>query len=123
MQLETLGRLLLRAAPFFNAPVAAIAVSPRFSGLVGRNIAVLSYTGRRTGRRFSIPVGYRRSGDEIVIDVGMADAKTWWRNFLGEGAPLTLRLGGADRPGHGVARRDDQGPRAGRVTVTVWLTD
>ena len=88
MRLEKLGRVLLRAAPVFNAPVAALAASERFGGLMGRNIAMLTYTGRRSGRRFSIPVAYRRaddSGDNVIIGVGMPEANTWWRNFVGEG--------------------------------------
>ena len=117
MQLNRLGKLLLRAAPLLNAPVAAMAASPRFGGLISGDIAIVSYTGRRSGRRFTIPVGYRRSGDEISIPVAMPDAKTWWRNFLGDGGPLTVRLDGAERAGHAVARRDDNG----RVTVAVRL--
>lgn len=116
-QLTTFGRLLMRAAPIFNAPVAALAASPRFGGLIRRNITMITYTGRRSGRTFSIPVAYRRSGDEIEIAVNMPDAKTWWRNFLGDGAPLTLRLDGTQRTGHAVAERDENG----RVTVTVRL--
>ena len=46
------------------------------------------------------------------------DSKTWWRNFTGEGGPITLvGLDGADRTGHAVAHRDDRG----RVTVRVRL--
>jgi len=120
MQLDNnLGRLLMRAAPLVNAPVAALANSPRFGRLVNRNIAMVTYTGRRSGRTFSIPVGYRRSGDDVTISVNMPDAKTWWRNFLGDGAPLTLRLGDTDRVGHAVAKRDDKG----RVTVTARLSN
>jgi hypothetical protein len=119
VQLQTLGRFLLRAAPLLNTPVAAVAASPRFGGLISRNVAVLTYKGRRSGRTFSIPVSYRRSGDEVSIAVGMPDAKTWWRNFLGEGGPLTLKLDGIPRAGHAVARRH----KDGRVTVTVQLTD
>jgi hypothetical protein len=113
-----LGRLIMRAAPVFNAPIAAVARSPRFGGLVNRNIAMLSYVGRRSGRTFSIPVAYRRTADEVVITPNMPEAKTWWRNFLGDGAPLTLRLDGTERAAHGVARRDEKG----RVTVSVRLT-
>jgi hypothetical protein len=47
----------------------------------------------------------------------MPEAKTWWRNFLNTGGPLTLRLDGADRAGHAVAKQDERG----RVTVTVRL--
>jgi len=116
-----LGRLLLRAAPLMNAPVAAIAASPRFGGALRRsNIALVTYTGRRSGRTFSIPVAYRRRDDEnIDIGANLPDAKTWWRNFLGECAPLSVTLDGVERAGHGVAHRDEKG----RVTVSVRLAD
>ena len=116
-----LGRLVMRAAPFLNAPVAAIAASPRFGGALRRsNIALVTYTGRRSGRTFSIPVAYRRRDNEnIDIGANLPDAKTWWRNFLGEGAPLSVTLDGVERAGHGVAHRDEKG----RVTVSVRLAD
>jgi len=114
-----LGRLLLRAAPLLNAPVAAIAASPRFGKALRRsNIALVTYTGRRSGRTFSIPVSYRhRNDDTIDIGANLPDAKTWWRNFLGDGAPVTVTIDGVERAGHGVAHRDDKG----RVTVQVRL--
>jgi hypothetical protein len=109
----------MRAAPVFNAPIAALANSPRFGRLINRNIAMLTYTGRRSGRSYSIPVAYRRSGGEVVISVGMPEAKTWWRNFLNAGAPLTLRLDETERAGHAVAKQDAKGA----VTVTVRLAE
>ena len=118
-QFTTFGRLLMRAAPILNAPVAALTNSPRFGRFIGRNITLITYTGRRSGRTFSIPVAYRRSGDEIAIAANMPDAKVWWRNFLGDGAPLTLSLDGTQRPGHAVAQRDE----SGHVTVTVRLAN
>lgn len=118
-QSRTFTRLLMRAAPLFNAPVAAIATSSRFGGILRRNITMITYTGRRSGRTFTIPVAYRRRGDEMEIAANMPDAKTWWRNFLGDGAPLTLRLDGRERAGHAVAHRDHNG----RVTLTVRLAN
>jgi hypothetical protein len=113
-------RLIMRAAPLFNAPVAAIATSPRLGARLRRSVTLITYTGRRSGRTFSIPVAYRRRGDENVdIDANLPDAKTWWRNFVGDGAPISLTLDGAERTGHAVAHRDDKG----RVTVHVRLTD
>ena len=109
----------MRAAPLFNAPVAAMATSRRFGGLVNRNITMLSYTGRRSGRSFSSPVAYRRTGNEITINANLPQTKTWWRNFLGDGGPITLQLNGTERAGHAVAKRDNKG----RVTITVQLTD
>jgi hypothetical protein len=112
------GRLIMRAAPLFNAPVAAIANSPRLGARLRRNVTLITYTGRRSRRTFSIPVAYRRRGDEIDIAANLPDAKTWWRNFVGDGAPISLTLDGAERAGHAVAHRDDKG----RVTVRVRLT-
>ncbi|WP_414686382.1 nitroreductase/quinone reductase family protein [Mycobacterium sp.] len=109
----------MRAAPLFNAPVAAVVNSTLFGRRVNSNIAMLSYTGRRSGRTFSIPVAYRRTGDAVMISANMAEAKTWWRNFVGSGGPVTVRLDGTEHTGHAVAERDDKG----RVTVTVRLTD
>jgi hypothetical protein len=116
-QLKNYARLFMRAAPLVNAPVAALANSRYFGRFVGRNIAVITYTGRKSGRPFSIPVAFRRSGDDLEITANMPDAKSWWRNFLGDGAPLTVRLDGVERAGHAVARRDEHG----RVTVRVRL--
>jgi hypothetical protein len=110
-------RLIMRAAPVVNASVAAIATS-RFGARLRRSVTLITYTGRRSGRTFSIPVAYRRRGNEIDIAANLPDAKTWWRNFVGDGAPITLTLDGAERAGHAVAHRDDKG----RVTVRVRLT-
>ena len=113
-------RLIMRAAPLFNAPIAAIAASPRFGARLRRSVTLITYTGRRSGRTFTIPVAYRRRGDDsIEIAANVPEAKTWWRNFVGDGAPISLTLGGVERAGHAVAHRDDKG----RVTVRVRLTD
>lgn len=118
-RLKTLERLFFRAAPLLNVPVAVLANSPRLGRLVHRNIAMLTYNGRRSGNQFSIPVAYRRNGDLVTVSVHMPEAKTWWRNFLGAGGPLTLRLEGREHSGHAVAERDHEG----RVTVEVRLHD
>jgi hypothetical protein len=114
---KNVGRLLMRAAPLVNAPVAAMAASPRLGAGIRRSITLVTYTGRRSGRTFSIPVAYRRSGEDIEIAANMPDAKTWWRNFVGDGAPMSLTLDGTERAGHAVAHRSADG----RVTVRVRL--
>jgi len=93
--------------------------APAVGSLVRRGMINIRYVGRRSGRIIETPVGYRRSGDTITINVMSPDAKSWWRNFVGEGGQITLlKLDGADRAGHAVANRDAQG----RVKVTVQLT-
>ncbi|MCV7214051.1 hypothetical protein H7J51_01990 [Mycobacterium crocinum] len=105
------------AAGVVNRGATALITSPRWGRIVGRGLTEIRYTGRRSGRTVALPVGYRRRGSDILIGVAMPDGKTWWRNFVGAGAPLTILLGGTERPGHAVATRDERG----RVTVTVRL--
>jgi hypothetical protein len=63
--------------------------------LLGRRLAVVEYTGRRTGRVNHLVVIYVIDGTQVRIDVAMAQDKTWWRNFE-EPRPLRLRLAGTD---------------------------
>ena len=92
--------------------------APVLGRVVRRGLVKIHYVGRRSGKTIETPVGYRRSGDDITIGVASPDAKTWWRNFLGDGAPITLlRLDGTDRTGHAVANRDS----GGGVSVKVRL--
>jgi hypothetical protein len=102
----------------FNGLAVKLMDVPVVGGIVRRGLVTIRYVGRRSGKTFEIPVGYRRRGDDIVIGASMPDAKAWWRNFLGDGQPITL-LGfdGRDRTGHAVAHRDERG----RVSVTVTL--
>ncbi|GLY52380.1 nitroreductase/quinone reductase family protein [Lentzea sp. NBRC 102530] len=100
-----------------NKLVVGLRDAPLVGRLVRKGITVVSYTGRKSGRTFSTPVGYQRKGDTVDIKVMMPDAKSWWRNFNGEGGPLTLELDGTQRTGHATSHRDDKG----RVTVRVQL--
>ena len=56
MNLDTYTRQVMRAAPLFNAPVKALANSRLIGRFVGRNVAIITYTGRRSGRTISTPV-------------------------------------------------------------------
>jgi hypothetical protein len=99
-----------------NRRVVRMLHSPFWGRILGKGLTIVTYTGRRSGKRFSVPVGYRRQGDIVVLQSKYgSDTKTWWRNFLGSGREAILWLDGADRAGHAVATQDDQG----RVTVTV----
>ncbi|KAF0848846.1 hypothetical protein [Nocardia caishijiensis] len=111
--------MMRRGMRVFNAIVLAVTKAPGLRKVLGKSFAEVSYVGRRSGRTFSTPVNYRRSGDEYVIGVAMPDQKTWWRNFLGAGGPITLRIDGLDHPGRAVAHRGERGG----VTVRVNLDE
>lgn len=85
---------------------------------LGGSFAVLEYTGRKSGKQVTLPVTYTRRGEEVRVWVAKPDAKTWWRNFTGDGAPLTITMGDEVRQGHAVAHRGSDG----KVSVTIALT-
>ncbi|MCX8562269.1 hypothetical protein OS122_15345 [Mycolicibacterium mucogenicum] len=114
------------SSTFFDNPVAralnkaavGLTTVPVVGNIVGRSLVEIRYTGRKSGRSFQTPVNYRLSGDDVVIRVMSPDSKSWWRNFLGDGGPITLlNFRGTDRAGHAISTRDDKG----RVTVRVQL--
>jgi len=84
--------------------------------LVSGRLALITVTGRRSGRRFTFPVAYTRDGDAVVIEVGWPDRKVWWRN-LRDGGEVRMRLRGVERTGHARA----YGEPASGVTVRVEL--
>lgn len=63
---------------------------------------VLEVTGRRSGKRYRLPVSYAEDAGELLVFVEEADAKRWWRNLRG-GADVRVRLRGRWRPGHAEA--------------------
>ena len=61
-------------------------------------VMLISYRGRRSGRRLSTPVEYVRAGDRVVVVVGRAKAKQWWRNVRAD-PEVDVHLEGSDRHG------------------------
>jgi hypothetical protein len=99
-----------------NRLVRGLLRSPAHA-LVSRRLALVTVTGRRSGKRFTFPVGYQQDGDEVTIGVEWPQRKVWWRNLRGEGAPVTMRLRGTERRGHARASEGE----AGEVKVRVQL--
>jgi hypothetical protein len=90
-----------------NPAVRLLLRSP-LHGLASRQLALITVTGRRSGRTYTIPVGYRRDGAVVNIPVGWPERKLWWRNLRGEGAPVRVLMGGREYAGHAVARGDER---------------
>ena len=72
----------------------------RLHRLASGSILSLTYRGRRSGRRFTIPVMYAEREGTLTIFVGHSERKTWGRN-LRDGAEVEVRLRG--RPLRGQA--------------------
>jgi hypothetical protein len=96
----------------FNRFVKLLLRSPAHPLLSG-NLTLLTFTGRRSGVRRTVPITYLQEGD-IVNCFCNADV-AWWKN-LRDGAPVELRLRGRARTGTAVPVADD------RAAITDALT-
>lgn len=62
-------------------PVVRALLRARVHGLLSGTVALVTVTGRRTGRKYTTPVMYARDGDDLYAYVGSPERKTWWRNL------------------------------------------
>ena len=74
-----------------NAGVGLLLRSP-LHGLVSGRIMLLTVTGRRSGRLFTVPVSYLRYGAGFFCFTS-GRWSAWWKNLRG-GAPVTARVRG-----------------------------
>ena len=79
--------------------------TPGVERLVGKGVALLGFEGRRTGRRYRIPVSYQRDGDTVTIVTKRV--RTWWRNFE-DPIVVELRLAGRVYSGKAEIESDEE---------------
>lgn len=85
--------------------------SPLHRLLSGR-LLLLSFTGRKSGKRYTIPVGYAQEGDTLLLGTeGM------WKANLRGGAPVAVRLRGEARRGTAAVIADEDGMIAAYRTM------
>lgn len=79
--------------------------TPGIERMVGQGVALLGFTGHKTGQRYAIPVSYQREGDTVTIITKRV--RSWWRNFQTP-AEVELRLAGRDYRGKAEITFDDE---------------
>ena len=65
---------------------------------------LVTFTGRKSGKRFTTPVRYVRTGETIRCFTSAENQ--WWRNLRG-GADVILRVEGFDKACHATTIVDD----------------
>jgi deazaflavin-dependent oxidoreductase (nitroreductase family) len=74
-------------------------------GMISRSIMLITYSGRKSGRVYTLPVNYLRE-DGLFTVISFRD-RTWWRNLRG-GAQVTLRVMGLDLKAVGEVVEDEE---------------
>ena len=77
--------------------------------LVSKSMIVLTYTGRKSGKTFSLPVNYLMDGN--LLYCASQTNRVWWRN-LRDGRPVQIRLQGKEISGTPSVIEDQVGVEA-----------
>ena len=83
-----MSRVLQRTVRYFN-PITKFLLATPLHIVLSSRLAVLSFTGRKSGRSFATPVSYVMEGRTLLVPGGGA----WWKN-LGSGRVARVRLRG-----------------------------
>jgi hypothetical protein len=94
-----------------NPVLGGLLRSPLHS-LISKRLMLLSFQGRKSGKRYTIPVGYLEKGSRIFV----ISHSSWSKNF-GSGAPVSLRLRGKQVNGTARLIRD-----AGQIAEVVQMS-
>lgn len=82
----------MTAPAWWKGPISWILRSP-FHWILSKGLLLISVRGRRTGRVYTLPVGYVEAQGAVYVMVGDYETKRWWLNLRG-GAPVALLLHG-----------------------------
>jgi hypothetical protein len=82
-------------------PLMKLLLNSPFHQGMSKRVMVISFTGRKTGKRYSTPVAYVLEGDHVLV----VTYTSWWKNFK-EPAPVQMRIQGKSVNGTAVFVRD-----------------
>jgi len=80
-----------RPPDWANSLMKWAVTTPGLQAWVGKGVALLAFTGRRSGKQYTIPVSYQRDGNTVTVITKRA--RNWWHNFETP-AQVELRLAG-----------------------------
>lgn len=79
--------------PYLNKAMKFVLRSP-IHGVVSKQIMLITFTGRKSGKTYTTPVSYSQHGDQVHV----FSHASWWKNLRG-GAPVTMRIRGREVQG------------------------
>jgi hypothetical protein len=87
------GAQTLRLQGLVNQIARAMLRAPLLCRLVGKRLLVVSVVGRKSRRRYAVPIAYTQANETLLVSSQFA----WIRN-LHSGEPVQIRLLGKRRP-------------------------
>ena len=91
-----------------NRIMRGVLRTPGLSRLAGRRLLMIYVVGRKTGRRYVVPVAYVQAGERLMVGTPFG-----WAKNLRTGEPVDIRLRGKRRTADVEVVRDEAGVTAG----------
>jgi hypothetical protein len=85
-------------------PIVRILLQSPIHAFWSDSLMLITVTGRKSNRRYTIPVRYVRDGE--VVRCFTTSTTLWWRNLRGE-AEVHLRIKGEEKRYNAIAIHDD----------------
>lgn len=77
--------------------------TPGVQRIVGKSTALLTFTGRSTGRTYTTPLSYVELDDRIIVTGHRT--RQWWKNLISN-PEVEVRLAGVTQPGSATVIED-----------------
>jgi F420H(2)-dependent quinone reductase len=91
-----------------NVILSAILRSP-FHGKLSQRFMLLSFKGRKSGKKYTLVVGYQREGEVLEV----ISPRNWWKNLRGGNTQVSVLLQGRWYDGVAEAFHGDETVTAG----------
>jgi hypothetical protein len=88
---------IMRAQGLVNLVVRGLLRTPGLSRIIGSRLVTLYVAGRKSGRRYTVPVSYLAHGDDLLIGTSSGRARTFGQASL-------WPSGSRERPGWQTSR-------------------
>jgi hypothetical protein len=102
-----------RFLPVLFNPVAKTLLRSPLHGFMSRQLLLITFTGRKSGKVFTTPAMYEQK-DEVTLLLRIG--YPWWKNLL-DGVTVSVRLRGQVR----AATTEVPGEEGGLMAVEVYL--
>jgi hypothetical protein len=84
-----------KVSGFFTSlnPLMMRVLPSPFHWLASTQIALVRFTGKKSGRVFTTPMAYHLFDDTLIIALAETKGRNWWRNYV-EIAPMDILIKG-----------------------------
>jgi len=63
-------------------PFVLFTLNSPLHSMLSERLILITYTGKKSGKKHSLPVQYAESHNELIVVAGYHQHKKWWRNLL-----------------------------------------